>query len=293
MLNQAQLLICHSHDVNESATAHVLPPPCQFELECSSPASTSSIWAQPIICHTHHVNSSTTAYVTPPPCPLKPDHLCFTPTMSIQARTLIFCICYINSSSTTYLPSSVSIQAGMLIFCLYHVNSSLIAHLPPPTAWIWVQLLVSHFHYTPTASIWVQLLMSHLHYTLSILITHVPPPPCQFELEHLSLLCESTDLCLGITYSEQGTHKRTLCPQRSLKDRTKDEGTLDTTRWVLDCKTDAVIVQNKNEERIHTMWVLSTIDYLSRTCDYMREVARGEIVLWEDIVLEQKEQRRR
>ena len=44
------------------------------------------------------------------------------------------------------------------------------------------------------------------------------------------LLWESTNLCLGITYSEEGTHEETLHPQRSLKDRTRDKGTLDTTR---------------------------------------------------------------
>ena len=52
---------------------------------------------------------------------------------------------------------------------------------------------------------------------------------------------ELTDLHLWITYSEGGTHEETLCPQRSLKDGTKDKGTLDTTRQVVDCKTDAVI----------------------------------------------------
>ena len=55
------------------------------------------------------------------------------------------------------------------------------------------------------------------------------------------MLCKFVNLHLGFTYSEGGTHEETLHPQRSLKSRTRDEGTLDTTRQVVDHKTDAVI----------------------------------------------------
>ena len=46
----------------------------------------------------------------------------------------------------------------------------------------------------------------------------------------------------GFTYSEGGTHKETLHPQRSFWVRLEDKGTKSQLRQVVDCKTNTVIV---------------------------------------------------
>ena len=45
----------------------------------------------------------------------------------------------------------------------------------------------------------------------------------------------------GFTYSEGGTHKETLHPQRSLRVKNRRQEDWVTTRWVVDCKTNTVI----------------------------------------------------
>ena len=56
------------------------------------------------------------------------------------------------------------------------------------------------------------------------------------------------------TYSEGDTHEETQCPQSKAKVRARDEGAESQPDELWICKTNTVIVQNKNE-KTSTGWV--------------------------------------
>ena len=81
----AQPLMSHSHHVNSSLIACLLPPPRQFKPDCPLPlrqfehncsclTSVMSSWSRSPMFHSHHINSSTITCVPPPPSWFEPDH---------------------------------------------------------------------------------------------------------------------------------------------------------------------------------------------------------------------------
>ena len=89
----------------------------------------------------------------------------------------------------------------------------------------------------------------------------VPPCACTWLLQILTpffptpLCYASWQTCVKVkdTYSEGGTHEETQCPQSKARMRTNNKGTKSQPGALGICKTDAVIVQNKNGE-MSTGW---------------------------------------